>query len=143
MSNSKEFDDIVEFARKLHGHVGPFLVIGIKMGLAAKRALKTSDQELTILTANVRVPLHPPFSCLLDGIQVATTCTVGNQRLQIADAGVIEATFSMQERKVIVTLSQTFTEQLKQKQDRDQLTEQYAREISLISEEALLGIIIK
>ena len=143
MSNFKGFDDIVEFARKLHGHVGPFLVIGLKMGFAAKRALKVSDDELTLLAANVRVPLHPPFSCLLDGIQVATTCTVGNQRLQIADADVIEATFNMQERKVVVTLSQTFTEQLKHKQAQNQLTEQYAREISLTPEEALIEIIIK
>ncbi len=143
MSNSKEFLDLVEFARKFHGHVGPFLVIGLKMGLAVRRALKVSDAELTLLKANVQVPLHPPFSCLLDGIQVATTCTVGNQRLQIMDADLIEATFTIKGRSRTMTLNPTLAEQLRHRLTQDQLTENYAQEIGLMPEDALFRVIAK
>ena len=57
--------DVVEFARKLHGHVGPYLVIGLRMGFAAKKALNVLDTESTLLGAEVSVPMYPPFSCLL------------------------------------------------------------------------------
>ena len=59
------------------------LVIGLRMGAAAKKALNITDNEITHLRAEVALPLYPPFSCLLDGIQVSTTCTIGNQRLPV------------------------------------------------------------
>ena len=64
MLEPKKLAATIEFARKLHGHVGPYLVIGLKMGAAAKKALNISDTECTHLTAEAAVPLHPPFSCL-------------------------------------------------------------------------------
>ncbi|MCL5949741.1 MAG: formylmethanofuran dehydrogenase subunit E family protein [Candidatus Bathyarchaeota archaeon] len=145
MSKPTKHAATIEFARKLHGHVGPYLVIGLKMGIAAKKALKVSNAECTLLKAQVAVPLHPPFSCLLDGIQVATTCTVGNQRLQIENAENIKATFTMQkqEKTVKITLTPRFSEQLKLKQAQDQLTEQYAIEIANMPENQLFDIALE
>jgi len=144
MSKPNELAATIEFARKLHGHVGPFLVIGLKMGIAAKKALKVSDAECTLLKAQVAVPLHPPFSCLLDGIQVATTCTVSNQRLKIENAENIEATFATQKqaKTVKITITQRLSEQLKQKQAQDKLTEQYALEIADMLENQLFNITV-
>ena len=64
MPEPNELTSIVQFARKLHGHIGPYLVIGLKMGAAAKKALNIPDPENTQLNAKVAVSLHPPFSCL-------------------------------------------------------------------------------
>jgi formylmethanofuran dehydrogenase subunit E len=61
---------IIEYAQKLHGHVGPCLVVGLKIGYAAKTAPNVGDEETAGLKAEVSVPLQPPFSCLLDGMQV-------------------------------------------------------------------------
>jgi formylmethanofuran dehydrogenase subunit E len=145
MPEPNELTALIEFARKLHGHVGPFLVIGLKMGAAAKKALNLSDTECTHLTAEVAVPLHPPFSCLLDGIQVSTTCTIGNQRLQVKNSKTIEATFTRRKdaKKVKITLTQNLSEQLEQKQKQNQLTEELAIEIADMPENQLFNITLE
>jgi len=145
MPEPNELTALIEFARKLHGHVGPFLVIGLKMGAAAKKALKISDTECTLLRAEVAVPLHPPFSCLLDGIQVSTTCTIGNQRLKIKNSKTIQATFTRQKdaKKVKITLTQNLSEQLEQKQKQNQLTEELALEIADMPENQLFNITLE
>jgi formylmethanofuran dehydrogenase subunit E len=131
--------EMIKFACKLHGHIGPYLIIGLKMGITAKKALKVSDHQSTLLNTQVSLPLHPPFSCMLDGLQVATTCTIGNQRLQIENSNEIQATFSTQTDTVKITLTQSFSEQLRQKQDQNQLTEEYALEIAEIPENQLFN----
>ena len=145
MPEPNELTALIEYARKLHGHVGPFLVIGLKMGAAAKKALNISDTECTLLTAEVAVPLHPPFSCLLDGIQVSTTCTIGNQRLQVKNSKTIQATFTRQKdaKKVKITLTQNLSEQLEQKQKQNQLTEELALEIADMPENQLFNITLE
>ena len=92
----KDISELIEYARKFHGHVGPYLVLGLRMGIAARAALGISDQEILHLEAAVYLPLHPPTSCLLDGIQVSTTCTIGNQRLQFSSSEIIHSFFSNQ-----------------------------------------------
>jgi formylmethanofuran dehydrogenase subunit E len=136
---------MIEYARRLHGHVGPYVVIGLRMGFSAKKALNIGDKESTLLTAEVSVPLHPPFSCLLDGVQVSTTCTVGNQRLQFKNAKTIHAIFSSQKnaKAVKVTLTKEFTEQLEQKTKQDKLDEAFAWEISELPENQLFDLAVK
>ena len=145
MPEPNELTTIIEYARKLHGHVGPFLVIGLKMGAAAKKALNVSDAECTLLRAEVAVPLHPPFSCLLDGIQVSTTCTIGNQRLRVENSETIQATFTRQKdaKKVKITLTQHLSEQLEQKQKQDKLEEAFAWELAELPENQLFNITLE
>jgi formylmethanofuran dehydrogenase subunit E len=133
---------IIEFARQLHGHVGPYLIIGLKMGAAAKKALNITDTELTQLRAEVAVPLYPPFSCLLDGIQVSTTCTLGNQRLQFKNSKNIQGTFIIEESGKIakITLNKKFREILEEKKKEDKLTEAYAWELAEVPENQLFKI---
>ena len=133
---------IIEFARQLHGHVGPYLVIGLKMGAAAKKALNITDKELTHLRAEIGVPLYPPFSCLLDGIQVSTTCTIGNQRLQFKNSKTIQGTFMIEESGKIVkiTLNKKVREILEEKKNEDKLNEAYAWELAEMLENQLFKI---
>lgn len=60
---------------KFHGHLGPFVVLGYKMGLFALELLKCD------LYWDLKVTAHfgfkPPPSCTLDGLQIATGCTLG------------------------------------------------------------------
>jgi formylmethanofuran dehydrogenase subunit E len=140
-----ELTALIEYARKLHGHVGPFLVIGLKMGAAAKKALNISNKECTLLGADVAVPLHPPFSCLLDGIQVSTTCTIGNQRLQIKDSKTIQAIFRSEKdaKTVKIRLTEQFSEQLDEKQNQDELDEAFAWEVAELPENQLFNVTIE
>jgi formylmethanofuran dehydrogenase subunit E len=145
MLKPSELTAIIEFARKLHGHVGPFLVIGVKMGIAAKKALNISESECTLLTAEVAVPLQPPFSCLLDGVQVSTTCTIGNQRLQIKKSKTIQATFrsSKNAKTVRITLAQSFSEELEQKLKKDKLDEAFSWDVAELSESNIFNIALE
>jgi formylmethanofuran dehydrogenase subunit E len=83
MRNREEITSQINDAVKLHGHLGPFLVIGVLMGNLAKRTLNINEKNKTGLQATVRTPPSTPFTCTIDGIQATTTCTVGNQRLKI------------------------------------------------------------
>ena len=145
MSKQNPLEATIEYARKLHGHVGPYLVVGIRMGNAAKKALNILDIQQTLLKAEVYVPLRPPSSCLLDGIQVSTACTVGNQRLRFTDSKSIQAIFRIEkdEKKVKITLTKQFSEKLAEKQKQDKLDEAFAWEIVGLSESHLFNIIIE
>ena len=145
MSTPTDLTSTIEYARKIHGHVGPFLVIGLRMGIAAKKALDISDAEQTHLRAKVTVPLNPPFSCLLDGVQVSTTCTIGNQRLQFENVKTIQATFQSEKtsKKVKITLNQQFWEQLEQKLAQDKLDEAFAWELAKLPENQLFIITLE
>jgi formylmethanofuran dehydrogenase subunit E len=138
----KDLKLMIEYARKLHGHIGPYVVIGLRMGAAAKKALNIDDEEYTLLTAEVSVPLHPPFSCLLDGVQVSTTCTVGNRRLQFKNAKNVQAIFSSQKdaKTVNITLTKQFREQLERKRKQDKLDEAFAWKLAKLPENQLFDI---
>ncbi|MEM2995291.1 MAG: formylmethanofuran dehydrogenase subunit E family protein [Candidatus Bathyarchaeia archaeon] len=81
-----DFTELIEKAVDLHGHLGPFVVIGVKMGEIAKRILNSANSGNDALQVTAEVPLSIPFSCVLDGIQIATQCTVGNQKLKIKNS---------------------------------------------------------
>jgi formylmethanofuran dehydrogenase subunit E len=142
VQSQKELRLMIDSAQKLHGHLGPFLVIGVRMGMTAKKALKVSDEQCRFLKASVKVPLSPPFSCLLDGIQVATSCTVGNQRLSIEDSEEICVSLSEQDagKTVKVTLKPDMAEELKKKLAQGSLTEKFALELAHTPENQLFNI---
>ena len=142
MQSQKELGLMIDNAQKLHGHLGPFLVIGVRMGMIAKKALSVSDDQCGFLKANVKVPLFPPFSCLLDGIQASTSCTVGNQRLTIEDSEEICVNFVRQNagRTVKVTLKPKVAEELKKKLSEDALTEEFALKIAGLPENQVFNI---
>jgi len=75
----------IKDAEKLHGHLGPFLVIGVRMGKIAERILNTNIGE-NKLQVTAKIPLLTPLSCILDGIQATTKCTIGNQKLRMENS---------------------------------------------------------
>jgi formylmethanofuran dehydrogenase subunit E len=140
----QELADLVRKAVELHGHLGPFLVIGVRMGLVGVRELKAkeNDNELRV-TAMLKYSV--PFSCVIDGIQVATKCTFGNQKLKLIDSSGIVAEFKLQKRdKVTVTVNPTTFNRLKNrllsKNDSREETQKLAHMIVSMPEEELFTI---
>ena len=142
MQNKEELKAMIDNAQKLHGHIGPFLVIGVRMGMIAKKALSISDDQREFLKASVKVPLLPPFSCLIDGIQASTSCTVGNQRLTIKNSEEICVNFAKQNagRTVKITLKPKVAEELKKKLAKGSLTEKFALELAHTPENQLFNV---
>jgi len=61
-------------AAAFHGHLGPWLVLGLKAGAHARRKLTASPFELN---ARVFCPAGTPYTCFVDGVQFSSGCTMG------------------------------------------------------------------
>ncbi|MEM2210968.1 MAG: formylmethanofuran dehydrogenase subunit E family protein [Nitrososphaerales archaeon] len=79
-------------AKNFHGHLGPFIVLGMRIGLSGLRLLNLSkgDNKLHIV-ANLNY--KTPISCILDGLQLTSGCTLGNTRLTIKESEEISVRF--------------------------------------------------
>ena len=81
---------VVEF----HGHFGPFLVLGVRLGVfgLGRLGVRHGEHRLNIIVGLRR---KPPYSCILDGVQVSTGCTLGNGRLMVEESSKVYARFSL------------------------------------------------
>ncbi len=116
VEQDQNLDSAIRNAVAFHGHLGPFLVLGVRMGLIGLRELKTSrNKDDLILRATAFLKQTPPFSCTLDGIQITTHCTVGNGRLKLKNKpDVISVVFgAISGKQVVVTLKPEKFEELK------------------------------
>ena len=97
---TSKFKDIIDKATDFHGHLGPFLVIGVRMGLIGVRELgaKKNNEELRV---TAMAEDYTPFSCVIDGLQVATKCTIGNKKLRLRPSSEIAAKFELQNREQV------------------------------------------
>lgn len=110
-----ELEILLRKAVEFHGHLGPFVVIGARMGLIGVREMgaKRNDAELRITVCS---KYSVPFSCVIDGIQVATKCTMGNKKLRLKNSSGITARFEVRnEKQVTVKVHPAIFERLKNK----------------------------
>ena len=94
---------MVERGIKLHGHSGPYLNLGIKMGLLALEVLEAKGYF--DLSTEVEMKYQRPMSCLIDGLQISTGCTMGKGNIKINDnPGIIKTLFRTDKKTLLVTL---------------------------------------
>jgi len=81
-----------------HGHVGPWNVIGWRMGKAALRELNSmwGQHELDIVC---HIPLKTPYSCIADGLVVGTGNSLGRLDIRLAESFVMADTHVSVRRK--------------------------------------------
>jgi formylmethanofuran dehydrogenase subunit E len=130
---------LIEKAVNLHGHLGPFLVIGVRMGQLAKTNSDNTKED-KVLKVNARIPLSTPFSCVIDGIQSTTNCTVGNQKLEITNSEKeIAASFKLQNSydSLELSVSPDVIEKLMNKFSAGTSNEELASEIASMPENQL------
>jgi formylmethanofuran dehydrogenase subunit E len=80
----RSLPDELKRAKDFHSHLGPYLVVGLKMGQGVVEKLG-NEPFSTIIT--VFTGVQPPLSCVVDGIQLSTPCTVGNGGIRIQEGG--------------------------------------------------------
>ncbi|MGB9683882.1 MAG: FmdE family protein [Candidatus Bathyarchaeales archaeon] len=133
----------IKNAENLHGHLGPFLVIGVKIARLAKKSLNLDYAKHKELQITAALPLSTPFSCIIDGIQAATQCTVGNQKLKIKNSKeTITATFKLknQSKTLKIQVNPQVLEMLKDWFSKGVSNEELAWKIALMPENQLLKI---
>lgn len=70
------------YIKTFHGHLGPYLVLGYRMGRTALRELDSEGHFGLSVVVHSR--LQPPASCLIDGVQLGSGCTLGKRNIEIA-----------------------------------------------------------
>ena len=110
---TEKMDAILKKAAEFHGHLGPFLTLGVRMGIIGIRELEVKrNEEKLRVTAMLKYSV--PFSCVIDGIQVATKCTIGNKKLRLRSSSGITARFELQRgEQVTVAVNPAAFERLK------------------------------
>ncbi|MBI4547909.1 MAG: formylmethanofuran dehydrogenase [Ignavibacteriae bacterium] len=87
--NLKTLDEMLQETARMHHHLCPRQVLGVRMGLLGGKILnievpQSGKRLLTIAETD---------GCAVDGISVATGCWVGRRTLRIEDYGKVAATF--------------------------------------------------
>lgn len=78
---------LIKRAEEFHGHICPFLVLGL-------RASEIAMQKLSLERASIKETIGEEIlaiiecnNCFADGVQIATGCTLGNNSLIYLDVG--------------------------------------------------------
>lgn len=95
-------DELESMAREFHGHGGPFLIIGLRMGIKALEVLDSKGWFNLRCIAYLR--WEPPVSCVIDGIQISTGCTMGKHNIEVRDSSNVRAVFSKRERQIEISV---------------------------------------
>jgi formylmethanofuran dehydrogenase subunit E len=140
----QELEDVIERAMEFHGHLGPFLVIGVRMALIGMRELKAKKADPK-LRVTVMVRPSVPFSCIIDGIQAATSCTIGNRKLRLRNSPKkIAAKFQILEGDTVtITLNSAKQEELEKLLSKNvsvREMERIANNIASMSERELFKV---
>jgi len=85
--------ELLEGAVRLHGHLGPFLVIGLKMSLLAEKVLGGKPTR-----CEVKVVKRKPRLCAVDGIKAV----IGSDAIVIKNGSGIAAKFSRAEDEWVI-----------------------------------------
>ncbi len=142
MLGERNLESRIREAVRFHGHLGPFLVIGVRMGLFVLKILDPKGKRSKEMHAEFQIPILPPFSCVLDGVQVTTGCTVGNQRLHINNSERdIEASFELAEAsKVSVSVNSEIVSKLIASLNDGRTSEELASEVADLPDEILFVV---
>ncbi|MFA4029568.1 MAG: hypothetical protein GDYSWBUE_000724 [Candidatus Fervidibacterota bacterium] len=81
----------LEFARSFHGHLGPFLALGVLMGRYALELLNA--RKYFGVRVTIHCPPKPPQSCMVDGLQISTGATYGKGNIELVPSDEIAVDF--------------------------------------------------
>jgi formylmethanofuran dehydrogenase subunit E len=129
-------NSFIEEAAAFHGHLGPLLVLGLKMGLLAQTIL---EGDPFTMKAEVHTRKTPPYSCIIDGIQFSSGCTLGKGNITIVEDDHIYGVFSRDSAIIQIRIKQEILESLS-RIPRDEL-ELHAKALSTKKDEELFDVI--
>ncbi len=74
-------DEWIALGAKVHGAFGPFIPVGIRIGLDAADRLKAGPRGLMVTYYNGN---KPPCPCVADGVMLATQASPGQGTLEVS-----------------------------------------------------------
>lgn len=123
---------------ELHGHLGIYATIGVKMGIRAREYFNIGVDDILVTTYAGH---NPPVSCMNDGLQVGTGASVGHGLITVAenDPPRPEARFQFKDKSIRLALKPEYADRIRRDVKRGtefygNLTEpywQYVRALAL------------
>lgn len=96
---AKENGQLLRKNKEVPRPLGSYVVLGYRMGKYAKSRLTKVDHII------VQIDQRPPVSCILDGLQLATGCTLGKNKIKlIRNKKILKAVFYSKSKKLRITL---------------------------------------
>jgi len=131
-------DKTLKKIEDFHGHLGPYVILGYKMGLISNKILGKNpfEKKATIFTN-----IQPPHSCIIDGIQLSSGCTTGKNNIKILNDENLKVIFSNKNGK---NFEIALKNEIKNEIDTtitDENIEEYSKKIWEKSNEELFDII--
>lgn len=112
--DQKIFETALKTAEEAHGHLCPFLILGVKTALIGIRELGVKDcidLRVTLMLQNTNFP-----PCFVDGIQITSKCSIENGKLRIENSPGIAARFELQDKsKVTISVNPIHLDELSAK----------------------------
>ena len=102
-------EEFLSQAAKFHGHLGPYMVLGLKAGLFANQVLEKDPMQTDAIIETLP---EPPESCFVDGVQFATGCTMGKRNISLKEGEGLKATFKKNNKILILTLKQEIIDEI-------------------------------
>ncbi len=91
ITNQDDFEHILEESARVHGHLCPGQVLGVKMSMLGLREINISDPKGKD-RKNIIVFVEMD-RCATDAVQSVTGCTLGHRTMKFMDYGKMAATF--------------------------------------------------
>lgn len=113
--------DFLDRLKKFHSHLGPFAVLGARMGKYARNELDATPFELE---AEVYTTMHTPESCVLDGVQFSSGCTLGKRNIIPRKSQEIKGIFRKGNKEVTLTLRESILQKIRRLKEDE--IEEYA-----------------
>ncbi len=130
-----------------HGHLGPYIVLGYRIGRYAKKNFCSDPFQMKAVVFCEGVP---PQSCLADGVQIGSGCTLGKRNIEISVSDSLAVEFyteneNKKEKKKIVIRPRSiaFPEHGENDEDSERLIEMQAEEMYFMSDSELFSVEIE
>ena len=87
LAQREDLRKLLEVAREFHGHICPYVSLGVKASLLAMRELSVARLSFEESVQESILAIVECNNCFVDGVQVTTGCTLGNNSLIYFDPG--------------------------------------------------------
>jgi len=128
--------ELLQRAVEFHGHLGPYLVLGLRAGLYANQILGRDPMKTE---AFIQSKTTPPESCFVDGVQLSTGCTFGKGNITLQQGEGVLVTFKKNSQELALKLRKEIIEEMnalpsEEKAWEDLAEDLYKREVEKIFE---------
>jgi len=95
LAREYSLEDLAAF----HGHLGPYIVLGYRIGTYIRDQINDDPFKLY---AKVYCSGEPPQSCLADGVQLGSGCTLGKCNIEVVVSDELKCEFVTEGKTVTV-----------------------------------------